>query len=240
MTCTGKECNCGKETCPDCQRCLEPPVYRVKLDYVADLPTAVNLVDLYGNQIFDLLPQIQAGETDTSLELDRENRKLDYFPEEYTRTEGKAGCRYSICIPDIAALIDLNELRNVNGTPSNGDVPMFDSTTNAYEMYNLAAALLGINQRIDATNTRIDNLEKTVNAMQQTINELNRRVLQLTETVGNINNRLTAIENAIYNWTDDKNTKIPRGTINITSGGYNSNNIIQSRAKDQDNDLDFS
>ena len=40
-------------------------------------------------------------------------------------------------------------------------------------------------------------------------------------------------------WANDKTTKIPRGTINITSGGPNSNWIIQSRDKNQNNDLNF-
>ena len=68
---------------------------------------------------------------------------------------------------------------------------------------------------------------------------LGAQIVNLQQTLDNIIPRLKAIEDAIYNWNDDKTTKIPRGTINITSGGPNSNWIIQSRPKNQNNDLNF-
>lgn len=224
------DCDC-KQTCPTpCDNLLNK---RVKLGYVADSPTSVQLVDSYGNQIFDMLPIVQAGETDTSIELISATRRIRYYPEEYTRTEGAAGCYYDICIPDIANLIDLGELRNVADTPpSNGSTIVYNTTTNQYEIYDLSGALSAINTRIDNTNLRIDGIERTITNIQNSIAELQSAINQL-------NNRLGDIEAAIYNWANDKSTKIPRGTINITSGGPTSNWIIQSREKNQDNDLDF-
>ena len=227
--------------------CEEYIQRRVKLGYVADAPTSVQLVDSIGNQVFDLLPIIQAGETDTSISLIPETRRIRYYPEKWTRTEGQEGCFYDICIPDIAALIDLNELRNVESVaPANGETIVFNSTTNQYEMFNLNNALDSLSNRIDATNTRIDNLVSDLTTVSNNLITQTQRINQLFELYAQLGDRIDAlaarisdIENAIYNWANDKTTKIPRGTINITSGGYNSNWIIQSRAKNQDNDLNF-
>lgn len=227
--------------------CEEYKSRRVKLGYVADCGTCVQLVDSFGNQIFDLLPVIQAGETDTSIELLADIRRIRYYPEEWTRTEGEKGCYYDICIPDIAALMDLNELRNVESVaPAAGETIVFNSTTNQYEMFDLLGALADLGSDIGDTNTRITNLENRVNTINnnlttqtQRINQLFELVSQLNTALQNLTNRVSDIEGAIYNWSNDKTTKIPRGTINITSGGYNSNWIIQSREKDQDEDLNF-
>lgn len=214
---------------------------RVKLGYVPDNPTAVQLVDSIGNQVFDMLPIIQAGETDTSIALLNDTRRIRYYPEKWTRTEGGDGCFYDICIPDIEALMLVNEIGNVENPDvlRTGDILIYNATTERYEMFNLNDAIDTINQAITNTNNRITNLEGRVTTIEGDISNLRRAVNELTELVGTFNNRLTDIENAIYNWSSDKTTKIPRGTINITSGGANSNWIIQSRAKNQDEDLNF-
>lgn len=227
--------------------CEEYIQRRVKLGYVADAPTSVQLVDSIGNQVFDLLPIIQAGETDTSIELLSDIRRIRYYPEEWTRTEGASGCYYDICIPDIAALIDLNELRNVeDALPATGETIIYNATTQQYEMFNLAGALSDLSDDISDLNTRIDNLDGRVTTINnnltsqtQRINQLFELVSQLTSALQALTQRVTDIEGAIYNWANDKTTKIPRGTINITSGGPTSNWIIQSRDKNQNNDLDF-
>lgn len=227
--------------------CEEYKSRRVKLGYVADCGTCIQLVDSFGNQVFDLLPVIQAGETDTSIELIAPTRRIRYYPEEYTRTEGESGCYYDICIPDIAALIDLNELRNVvSVAPQAGETIIFDSTTNQYEMFNLTEALNDLSdaddsllQRIIALENRVTTINNTLNQQIARINNLYEIATQLDNKITAVSNRVSDIENAIYNWGNDKATKIPRATINVTSGGPNSNNIIQCRAKNQDNDLDF-
>lgn len=220
---------------------------RVKLGYVADSPTSVQLVDSIGNQVFDLLPVIQAGETDTSLELIVPTRRIRYNPEEWTRTEGESGCYYDICIPDIAALIDLNELRNVvSAAPQTGETIVFNGVTNQYEMFNLTQALADLANTDDSLLQRIIALENRVTTINNTLTQQIARINNLYEITTQLDNKITAlasrvtdVENAIYNWANDKATKIPRATINVTSGGPNSNNIIQCRAKNQNNDLDF-
>lgn len=215
---------------------------RVKLGYVPDAPTSVQLVDSIGNQIFDLLPIIQAGETDTSIALLTDTRRIRYYPEIWTRTDGAEGCYYDICIPDIAALIDLNELRNVV-TPTtfkNGDTLVYNTTTQQYEMFNLYDALQGLQDQIDEGAGDASNLEQRVTTLENKILEQNQKIAQLTELVATYENRIADIENAIYNWSTDKQTKIPRGNINITSGGRNSGNGIYTRAVDTNEDLNFS
>lgn len=215
---------------------------RVKLGYVPDSPTSVQLVDSIGNQIFDMLPIIQAGETDTSIALLTETRRIRYYPEVWTRTEGAQGCYYDICIPDIAALIDLNELRNVDNstTLAMGDTIVYNTTTQQYEMFNLYNALQNLQDQIDAGGGDISALERRVTILENKVIEQNQKIAQLTELVATYNQRISDIENAIYNWTNDKNTKIPRGNINVTSGGYSSGNGIYSRATNTNEDLNFS
>ncbi len=220
---------------------------RVKLGYVPGAPTSIQLIDALGGQPLDLLPVIQAGETDTSIELINETRRIRYYPEEYTRTDGDSGCFYDICIPDIEALMLVNEIGNVESTqPRNGDTLVFNSTTQMYEMVNLEDALGSLGDRITNLSNRVDALEQRVNNLNTSLTEQIARIDNLYELMTQVNNRIDAlinrisdIESAIYNWANDKTTKIPRGTINITSGGYNSDWIIQSRAKNQDNDLNF-
>ena len=227
--------------------CEEYKSRKVKLGYVADCGTCIQLVDSFGNQVFDLLPVIQAGETDTSIELIAPTRRIRYYPEEYTRTEGASGCYYDICVPDIAALIDLNELRNVvSAAPQTGETIIFNGTTNQYEMFNLTDALNDLSNADDSLLARIIALENRVTTINNTLTQQIARINNLYEIATQLDNKITAlsnrisdIENAIYNWGNDKATKIPRATINVTSGGPTSNNIIQCRAKNQNNDLDF-
>lgn len=227
--------------------CEEYKSRRVKLGYVADCGTCVQLVDSIGNQVFDMLPVIQAGETDTSIELIAPTRRIRYYPEEYTRTEGESGCYYDICIPDVEALMLLNEIGNVESVaPADGQTIVYNAATQQYEMFDLAKALADINASIANTNARIDALDAKVTQINNTltqqiarINNLFELCSQLDKKIDAVSSRVSDIENAIYNWGSDKTTKIPRATINVTSGGPESDNIIQCRAKNQNNDLDF-
>lgn len=236
--------------CEKCRRreCEEYLMRRVKLGYIADSPTSVQLVDSIGNQVFDLLPVIQAGETDTSIELLSDIRRIRYYPEKWTRTEGTDGCYYDICIPDIAALIDLNELRNIDTpeTLSTGDTIIYNATTQKYEMFNLTTALAGIDGNIGYVNDLVTALTSRVTTLENKILEQNQKIAQLNEIAGALSlalqaltDRVSAVEGAIYDWDTDKTTKIPRGNINITSGGYNSGNGIYTRAVDTNEDLNF-
>lgn len=237
---------------PDCDcrnyiDCNGHAVCRVDLSYVADCPTCLRYTDSYGSREFDLLPLIQAGETDTSIELINDTRRIRYYPEIYTRTHGKQGHYCDICIPDIEALMKLNEIGDVqHDAPAEGDILVFDPETQTWRFYNLYNKFEELDDRFKKVESRIDNVEQSIKSLQTQQNNLNFQVRQLFEADTKIENlikkleaKITAIESAIYNWSSDKTTKIPRGNINVTSGGYNSDNGIFTRAKDQNNDLNF-
>ena len=117
---------------------------------------------------------------------------------------------------------------------------MYNATTQQYEMFNIYDALQGLQDQIDAGGGSTSNLEQRVTTLENKILEQNQKIAQLTELVATYENRIADIENAIYNWSTDKQTKIPRGNINITSGGRNSGNGIYTRAVDTNEDLNFS
>lgn len=188
-----------------------------------------------------MLPIIQAGETDTSIALLTDTRRIRYYPEKWTRTDGQEGCYYDICIPDIEALMLVNEIGNVEDKDplATGDILYYNATTQKYEMFNLDTALTTINSRIDNLQTQIDDIRDDIADLTTLVNSLRSAVNSLTETVGAFGIRLSAIEDAIYNWANDKTTKIPRGNINVTSGGPTSGNGIYTRTPDTNNDIDF-
>ena len=227
--------------------CEEYLQRRVKLGYVADEPTKVQLVDSIGNQVFDMLPIVQAGETDTSMELDRTDRKIRYLPEQYTRTDGKQGCYYEICIPDIAALIRLNDLEDVDApTPRDGDTIVFDAASQQYLNFNIVDVLnelhrdvINVNNRVDEVVHEIDTINESISLHTRQIKDLFEQLTLVNKGMDDLSKRLTAIENAIYNWGGDKETKIARGNINVTSGGFLSGNGLYTRTPDTDEDLNF-
>ena len=57
--------------------------------------------------------------------------------------------------------------------------------------------------------------------------------------VTDLQNRILSIEKAIYNWNNDKNTKIPRANINIYSGEIGNVGVISKDPGDNLNDLRF-
>ena len=142
---------------------------------------------------------------------------------------------------DTDGLIELNDLGNVEDveTLQTGQTIIYNAATQQYEMFDLTGALTAIGDRITLLEGRVSDVEADIVNIKADLVTLNTKIAQLTQLVGTFNLRLSNIEDAIYNWENDKVTKIPRGTINITSGGPNSDYIIQSREKDQDNDLDF-
>lgn len=61
----------------------------------------------------------------------------------------------------------------------------------------------------------------------------------LVEKINDLNDRLTKIENAIYDWPQDTTTKIARGNINIFSGAGNGPHFIRTRDDYTNDDLRF-
>lgn len=112
----------------------------------------------------------------------------------YTRESGEVDC---ITGDELSRIISMQLLKDVDQTtpPSDGDVYMYNGQTNLFEPYDLKTVITDINNAI-----------ATINA-----------------TIINLRNRITDIENIIYNYPEDKVTKIPRGDINLYSDYTNTN-----------------
>lgn len=81
---------------------------------------------------------------------------------------------------------------------------------------------------------------KTYNKTGKYPNKTFKEYITAVESdITDLQNRVKAIENAIYNWSQDKSTKIPRGNINIYSGGVGNTGILTRTPGDNTNDLRF-
>lgn len=126
--------------------------------------------------------------------------KLELVPEgnpaaiRYTRESGEVDC---ITGDELSRIISMRLLKDVDQTtsPSDGDVYMYNGQTNLFEVFDL----------------------KTV------VGDLNTYLNRLNQEIANIKNRISDIENLIYNYPQDKVTKIPRGDINLYSDYTNTN-----------------
>ena len=176
----------------------------------------------WGKDEVDLTPMIQAGETNTCMRPNDERERIEYLNEHYYTQNGNVQC---VTGKQIASWINVEDLKDVNiDVKHEGDVLYWNGT--AWVTFNLKEALDAINNKLDNHETRITNIENKLTQIEQQITQLG--------------NRISQIENAIYNWTNDKSTKIPRGNINIFSGDWGGANYIRSRDGTPDNDLRFS
>lgn len=176
----------------------------------------------WGKDEVDLTPMIQAGETNTCMRPNDERERIEYLNEHYYTQHGNVQC---VTGKQIANWINVEDLKDVDiDVKHEGDVLYRNGE--AWVTFNLKNALDAINNKLDNHETRITNIENKLTQIEQQITQLG--------------NRITQIENAIYNWTNDKSTKIPRGNINIFSGDWGGANYIRSRDGTPDNDLRFS
>lgn len=176
----------------------------------------------WGKDEVDLTPMIQAGETSTCMRPNDERERIEYLNEHYYTQHGNVQC---VTGKQIANWINVEDLKDVNiDVKHDGDVLYWNGE--AWVTFNLKNALDAVNNKLDNHETRITNVETKLTQIEQQITQLG--------------NRISQIENAIYNWTNDKSTKIPRGNINIFSGDWGGANYIRSRDGTPDNDLRFS
>ena len=176
----------------------------------------------WGKDEVDLTPMVQAGETNTCMRPNDERERIEYLNEHYYTQNGNIQC---VTGKQIASWINVEDLKDVDiDVKHEGDVLYWDG--DAWVTFNLKEALDAINNKLDNHETRITNIENKLTQIEQQITQLG--------------NRISQIENAIYNWTNDKSTKIPRGNINIFSGDWGGANYIRSSDGTHDNDLRFS
>lgn len=137
----------------------------------------------------------------------------------YLRYDNESGAAECIHGDDLSRIISFRYLKDVSqeSEPADGDVYMYNAETNLFEPFDLKTF-------VNDTNT-------TIGRMQATINQLI--------------NRISDIENLIYNYPADKTTKIARGQINvygdITNTNSHANGIFtHDPNSDITNDLYFS
>lgn len=126
--------------------------------------------------------------------------KLELVPAEdpmairYTREDGTYDC---ITGDQLSRLVSLQLLKDVDQSQAieDGGVYMFNGTTNLFEPYDLK--------------TQITNINTAISRLQTALNNLTTRV--------------SDIESLIYNYPQDKTTKIARGSINIYGDVTNTN-----------------
>ena len=190
-------------------------------DIHSDNDASITSDTTWGKDEVDLTPMVQAGETNTCMRPNDERERIEYLNEHYYTQNGNVQC---VTGKQIASWINVEDLKDVNiDVKHEGDVLYWDG--NAWVTFNLKSEL-----------ERIDN---TLNDHQTQINNLSNRITQVANDLANLTNRVSQIENAIYNWTNDKSTKIPRGNINLTSGGPDSGKGFFTHDGKANNDLDF-
>ena len=183
-------------------------------------PTGLILDTSWGKVNLDIKSIVKAGETVTHLYLAPEDNPEGIC---YEREDGQTDY-----IPgdELSRIITLKLLKDVdqNDTASTGDVLMYDENSGLWKYYDLQSF-------IDATN-------HSISVINATLTQYGNRILSLE-------NKVSAIENAIYNWTNDKTTKIARGNINVygdigNTGNHDSGIYTHDKNSNITNDLYFS
>ena len=156
----------------------------------------------WGCTAVDLTPAIKFAETITHLFITPEG-SLQFNREDYGRDGAPNGGVDCITGDELSRIISMKLLKDVDQTKpiQNGYVYMFNGITNLFEPYDLQ--------------TFVNNTNKTLAEHTAAISTLQADVTNIKTTLQLLTNRLTAIENAIYNWNADKNTPIARGNINL-------------------------
>ena len=179
----------GYEKCEKIDACEVDAYVSLALD--PENPTGVILDSSWGTIRVDLESVVKAGETITHMELVPENNPTAI---RYTRESGEVDC---ITGDELSRIVSMQLLKDVDQTtpPSDGDVYIYNGTTNLFEPYDLKTAISNINTYLG----------------------------RLEQAITNLDNRISDIENLIYNYPQDKVTKIPRGDINLYSDYTNTN-----------------
>lgn len=125
---------------------------------------------------------------------------LDLAPENsptVLRYKNEAGDYECISGDDLSRIISMTKLKDVTQDTAiaDGDVYMYNGTTGKFEPFDLKSA----------------------------VGDLNIYLGRLEQAITNLENRVSDIENLIYNYPQDKVTKIPRGDINLYSDYTNTN-----------------
>ena len=125
---------------------------------------------------------------------------LDLAPENnptVLRYKNEAGDYECISGDDLSRIISMQLLKDVSQTtpPTDGIVYMYNGSAELFEPFDLKSA----------------------------VGDLNVYLVRLEAAIIDLQNRVSDIESLIYNYPQDKVTKIPRGDINLYSDYTNTN-----------------
>ena len=125
---------------------------------------------------------------------------LDLAPENnptVLRYKNEAGDYECISGDDLSRIVSMQLLKDVSQTtpPTDGIVYMYNGSTELFEPFDL----------------------------KSTVGDLNVYLGRLEAAIIDLQNRVSDIESLIYNYPQDKATKIPRGDINLYSDYTNTN-----------------
>lgn len=132
-------------------------------DFDPDSDTGICLHTPWGGNCLDLTDIVKAAETCTTLYLSPEEDPncLVYEPE----------CGDNICIhgDDLSRIISMQYLKDVDQTnpPLDGDVYIYNGTTNLFEPYDLKTTIQNINVAIQNINATLSNHENRIKNIEE-------------------------------------------------------------------------
>ena len=128
-------------------------------------PTILGLDNSWGKISIDLEPAIKAGETLTYLKLSPAENP------EYLEYDGEDGIPQCIHGDDLSRIISMTLLKDVdqNTTISDGDVYMYDGTTNTFKPFDLKTFVTNVNSILQTLQSQTSNLQNIISQIQNTV-----------------------------------------------------------------------
>lgn len=132
-----------------------------------DDPTKLKFGNSWGDITLDLTPAIKAGETLTYLKLAPEGAPT------YLEYDGEDGIPQCISGDDLSQIISMTKLKDVDQTtpPEDGDVYMYDGTTNTFKTFDLKTFVTNVNNLLSSLQQYVSNLQDVTTQIQQVINK---------------------------------------------------------------------
>lgn len=139
-------------------------------------PTGLCIHTPWGGDCLDLISIVKAGETVTTMYLSPEGDPNCLV---FEREDGEKDCIHG---DDLSRIISMKYLKDVDQTirPTDGDVYMYDSTTNLFEPFNLK-------NYINETNIALQNINAQINRILAILTPPADAPADVTLCWGNIN-----------------------------------------------------
>ena len=182
-----------------------------KISLTPENPSTLELDTSWDNNTVDLTPAVKNAETITHLFLTPPDApvSLQFNREDYGRDGAENGGVDCITGDQLSAIISMTKLKDVaDEAIGNGEVYMFNSTTNQFVPFDLQTF-------VNTTNTAIEALQNTVDYQTQQITNLLNSVQNLQAQINTINQTIARPDGV------PTNTRIVYGNINLYSDHTN-------------------